>query len=175
MIKVIGIDPGLSATGFGIARGMGLKVDSFSFGSINTSKTLSLPNRLDQIFSEILKMLKDETPELIIVEDVFSVAKFPTAGITLSKVTGVVLLAGFQMGVPVIEVPVREAKQVLTGNGNASKVQLEKAVRRLLNLKTPIRPYHASDAMGLALLGLFRYNSGRPKASADLTQEIVKK
>lgn len=159
MIKIIGLDPGLSATGFGIVKGMGLNVDSFSFGSINTSNKLSLANRLDQIFSKTLRMLKDEAPEQMIVEDVFSVAKFPKAGITLSKVTGVLLLAGYQTGVPVIEVPVREAKQVLTGNGNASKIQLEKAVRRLLNLTTPIRPYHASDAMGMALLGLFRYNA----------------
>jgi crossover junction endodeoxyribonuclease RuvC len=87
--------------------------------------------------------------------------KFPNAGITLGKVTGVVLLAGCQVGVPVAEIPVREAKQVLTGNGNASKMQLEKAVRRMLNLTERIKPYHASDAMGLALVGLFRHNNGR--------------
>jgi crossover junction endodeoxyribonuclease RuvC len=160
MIKVIGIDPGLSATGVGIVRGMGLKIDGFSFGSINTSKNISLPSRLDQIFSNLLLVLKDEKPDLMLVEDVFSVEKFPKAGITLGKVTGVVLLAGCRVDVPVAEVSVREAKQVLTGNGNASKMQLEKAVRRLLNITTPIRPYHASDAMGLALLGLFRYNDG---------------
>ncbi len=160
MIKVIGIDPGLSATGVGIVKGTGIKVDGFSFGSIHTSKNLPLPSRLDQIFSNLLRVLKDEKPDLMVVEDVFSVDKFPNAGITLGKVTGVVLLAGCRMEVPVIEVPVRESKQVLTGNGNASKFQLEKAVRSLLKLTTPIRPYHASDAMGLALLGLFRYNDG---------------
>ena len=158
MIKVIGVDPGLSATGVGIVRGIDLKVDGFSFGSIHTSKNLPLPNRLDQIFSNLLKVLKDEKPDLMVVEDVFSIEKFPNAGITLGKVTGVILLAGCRMEIPVIEVPVRESKQVLTGNGNATKMQLEKSVRRLLNLTTPIRPYHASDALGLALLGLFRYN-----------------
>ena len=158
MIKVIGVDPGLSATGVGIVRGIDLKVDGFSFGSIHTSKNLPLLNRLDQIFSNLLKVLKDEKPDLMVVEDIFSTEKFPNAGITLGKVTGVILLAGCRMEIPVIEVPVRESKQVLTGNGNATKMQLEKAVRRLLNLTTPIRPYHASDALGLALLGLFRYN-----------------
>lgn len=158
MIKVIGIDPGLSATGVGIIRGMGLKVNGFSFGSIHTSKNLPLPSRLDQIFSELLLILKDEKPDLMVVEDIFSVAKFPNAGITLGKVTGIILLAGYRLDMPIVEVPVRQAKQVLTGNGNASKMQLEKAVRSFLNLTTPIRPYHASDAMGLALLGLFRYH-----------------
>jgi len=158
MIKVIGVDPGLSATGVGIVRGMGLKVDGFSFGSIHTSKNLPLPNRLDQIFSNLLTVLKDQKPDIMVVEDVFSMESFPNAGITLGKVSGVILLAGYQSQVPVIEVPVRESKQVLTGNGNATKMQLEKSVRSLLNMATPIRPYHASDAMGLALLGLFRYN-----------------
>jgi len=159
MVKVIGIDPGLSATGFGIIRGIGLKVDHFYFGSIHTSKNIPLPNRLEQIFSKLLLILGDEKPDLMVVEDVFSAEKFPKAGITLGKVSGVVLLAGCKVDVPVTEVPVREAKQILTGNGNADKKQLELAVRHLLKLKTPIRPYHASDAMGLALLGLFRYRA----------------
>lgn len=162
MVKIVGIDPGLAATGVGIVRGTGFKVDGYSFGSINTSKNLSLPGRLDQIFSNLLQVLTDEKPDIMVVEDVFSVQKFPKAGITLGKVIGVVLLAGCRADVPVIEVPVREAKQVLTGNGNATKNQLEKSVRRVLNLTDPIKPYHASDAMGLALLGLFRYTESTP-------------
>ncbi|MCG2755171.1 MAG: crossover junction endodeoxyribonuclease RuvC [Desulfobacteraceae bacterium] len=156
-IKTIGIDPGLSATGIGIVRGMGLKVEGYSYGSINTSKNISLPSRLNQIFSKLLIILKDEKPDLMVVEDIFSLQKYPKSGITLGKVTGVILLAGNQLDLPVIEVQVREAKQILTGNGSASKMQLERAVRHFLNLTTPIKPYHASDAIGLALIGLFRY------------------
>jgi crossover junction endodeoxyribonuclease RuvC len=157
MIKIIGIDPGLAATGIGIVRGTGLKVDGYAFGSIHTSKALSLPARLDHIFSKLLGVLKEEEPDLMLVEDVFSLDKYPKSGITLGKVTGVILLAGHQISIPVTEVSVREAKQILTGNGNATKAQLEKAVRHVLNLKTPIKPSHASDAMALALIGLFRY------------------
>ncbi len=155
-MKIIGIDPGLAATGVGVVRGTGLKVDGFSFGTINTSSKISLPNRLNQIYSKLLSFLKDEKPDLMVVEDVFSLAKYPKSGITLGQVTGVILLAGYQFDVPVTQIPVREAKQILTGNGNASKMQLEKTVRNLLNLTTPIRPYHASDAIGLALIGLYR-------------------
>jgi crossover junction endodeoxyribonuclease RuvC len=158
MIKIIGIDPGLAATGIGIIRGNGIKVDGYSYGSINTSKK-SLPTRLDQIFSKLLRVLMDEKPDLMVVEDVFSLEKYPKSGIALGKVTGVILLAGCRAEVPVIEVPVREAKKILTGNGNASKAQLEKAVRYLLDLETSIRPFHASDALGLALIGLFRYGN----------------
>ena len=158
MITVIGIDPGLSATGIGIAKGAGMVVESFSFSSIQTQKNFPLPSRLNQIYSNLIRVLKDEKPDLMVVEDVFSIEKFPNAGITLGKVTGVVLLAGCRLDIPVVEISVRESKQVLTGNGNASKTQLERAVRSLLNLTTPIRPFHASDAMGLALVGLFRHH-----------------
>ena len=165
MIKIIGIDPGLSATGVGIVRGIGTKIKGYSFGSINTSKNKSLPNRLDHIYSKLLQILKDENPDLMVVEDVFSLEKYPKSGITLGQVSGVVLLAGNGADVLSVEVPVREAKQVLTGNGNASKMQLEESVRYRLNHKTTIRPYHASDALGLALIGLYRYqemlNAGR--------------
>ncbi|MFH2218295.1 MAG: crossover junction endodeoxyribonuclease RuvC [Pseudomonadota bacterium] len=157
MKKVIGIDPGLAETGVGIVRGAGIKVDGFSFGSISTSQNISLPGRLEKIFSKLLLILKNEKPDLMVVEDIFSLKKYPKSGISLGKVTGVILLAAFQNHVPTVEVPVREAKQILTGNGNAGKDQLEKAVRRELNLTSPIRPYHASDALALALIGLYRH------------------
>ena len=157
MITIIGIDPGLAATGVGIVRGNGRKVADYSFGSISTSSSHSLPNRLDHIFSKLLRTLRYERPDLMVIEDVFSLAKYPKSGINLGQVTGVVMLAGWQAGVKSLEIPVREAKQVLTGNGNASKMQLEASVRHRLKHKTPIRPYHASDAMGLALIGFYRY------------------
>jgi len=158
MIKIIGIDPGLAATGIGIVQGNRSTITGYSFGSINTSKNNSLPDRLNQIFSKLLKVLKDEAPDKMVVEDVFSLEKYPKSGITLGQVSGVVMLAAHRSGVTSVEVPVREAKQVLTGNGNARKQQLEEAVRRRLKHKTPIRPYHASDALGLALIGLYRYH-----------------
>jgi crossover junction endodeoxyribonuclease RuvC len=157
MITIIGIDPGLAATGIGIVRGHGLRIEGYSFGSINTSQNTSLPERLDQIFSKLLQILKNEKPDLMIVEEVYSLNRHPKSGILLGQVTGIVFLAGFQAAVPLLEVSVREAKQVLTGNGNATKMQLEKAVRHQLNHKQPIRPLHASDAMGLALIGLYRH------------------
>ena len=157
MIKVIGIDPGLSATGIGIVKGHGSKLEGYSFGSINTSTKSALPKRLDKIFSKLALILAQEQPDLMVVEDVYSLKKYPKSGILLGQVTGVVLLAGFQASVSSIEIPVREAKQILTGNGNANKAQLEKAVRHRLNHREPIRPSHASDAIGLALIGLYRY------------------
>ena len=163
MVKIIGIDPGLSATGIGIIKGHGSKIDGYSFGSISTSTNSALPKRLDKIFSKLVQILSQEQPDLMVIEDVYSLKKYPKSGIMLGQVTGIVLLAGFQASVPSIEIPVREAKQILTGNGNANKAQLEKVVRHRLKHKEPIRPSHASDAIGMALIGLYRYQDGLNK------------
>lgn len=93
----------------------------------------------------------------MVVEDMFSLKQYPKSGITLGKVAGVILLAASQKRLPVMEIPVREAKRVLTGNGAAGKAQLERSVRRLLSINDPIRPFHASDALALAIIGLYRY------------------
>jgi len=156
-LKLIGIDPGLAATGIGVVTGHGQKVTDFAYGVIRTQQKAPTSARLDQIYSRLHNLFKDEKPDLIVVEDIFSLDKYPRSGITLGKVCGVVLLAAYHVNVEVIEIPVREAKQVLTGNGNAGKGQLEKAVRQALGCPGPIRPDHASDALGLALIGLFRY------------------
>ena len=68
MITIIGIDPGLSATGVGIVRGNGRSVAGYSFGSISTSKNNSLSNRLDHIFSKLLQVLKNEKPDLVLLD-----------------------------------------------------------------------------------------------------------
>lgn len=156
-LKVIGIDPGLAATGVGIVQGQNLKVAGYAFGTIKTPQTASQGSRLEIIHSRLSTLFSDEKPDLIVMEDVFSLDKYPKSGISLGKVCGVILLASQKAGVQAKEIPVREAKQVLTGNGNASKEQLEMAVRNALGCEAPIRPFHASDALGLALIGLFRY------------------
>ncbi|MGD8992600.1 MAG: crossover junction endodeoxyribonuclease RuvC [Desulfobacterales bacterium] len=161
MVKIIGIDPGLSATGIGIVSGSGSKIDSYSFGCIHTTKFTPLPGRLDKIFSKLYQLLKSEIPDLMVIEDVYSLNRYPKSGIILGQVTGVIQLAGFRAAIPALEVTVREAKQILTGNGNASKAQFEKAVRHCLNHKARIKPVHASDATGLALIGLYRYQDIR--------------
>jgi crossover junction endodeoxyribonuclease RuvC len=157
MTKIVGIDPGLAATGVGVVKGRGMKVSGYSFGCITTPPSISLAQRLDRIFSKLHQLLIAEIPDLVVVEDVFSLKEYPKSGISLGQVSGVVMLAACRAGLTCVQVPVREAKQVLTGNGNASKDQLEKAVRRRIDHPRPIRPFHAADALGLALIGLLRW------------------
>ena len=75
----------------------------------------------------------------------------------LGKVVGVILIAAYQAEAHIKEVSVREAKKVISGNGNADKYQVEEATRNFLGHPEPIRPFHASDALALAITGLFRY------------------
>jgi len=154
--KVIGIDPGLADTGFGIVQGSGSRVGDYSFGTIQTSKTDALPRRLEHIFSELSSLLKAEKPDLIVIEDIFSLKQYPKSGIALGKVSGVILLACSQCDIGTMEIAVKEVKRVLTGNGSARKDQIERAVRHFLKSETPIRPSHASDAIALALVGFMR-------------------
>lgn len=167
MIKVMGIDPGLAATGIGIVWGRGDRICGCSFGCIQTDAARGTPRRLEKIHSGIQRVSVSEKPALMIVEEVFSMGRHPKSGLSLGRVSGVVMLAAAQAEIPLREVAVREAKQVLTGNGNATKEQLEEAVRVRLGLETPIRPFHCSDALGLAIIGLMRYHRQiRPDGAA---------
>ncbi|MEW6079697.1 MAG: crossover junction endodeoxyribonuclease RuvC [Thermodesulfobacteriota bacterium] len=158
MTKVLGIDPGLAETGVGIVEGEKTEIHHYSFGSIQTDKAQPLPGRLNHIFSSITSLLQSESPDIMIVEDVFSLKAYPASGIMLGQVTGIILLAGYRAKADVVSVPVREAKKVITGNGNAGKKQMAESVRRILRHETVIRPDHASDALALAIMGLFRYD-----------------
>jgi crossover junction endodeoxyribonuclease RuvC len=165
---VLGIDPGLADTGVGLISGRGRQVVHYAYGSVHTQKSLSLGERLDQIYRRLCDTLSDAAPDLMVVEDLFSLRRYPKSGLLLGEVTGVILLAGYRRSVPTIQLPAREAKQILTGNGNASKSQLELAVRHTLNCGAPIRPSHAADALGMALIGLFRFEHLRePQAFKD--------
>jgi crossover junction endodeoxyribonuclease RuvC len=156
MPRIVGIDPGLAETGFGIVTGNGFTPEAFVYGVVRTSKNDPLSKRLHMIYTELSSVLENQKPEMMIIEDIFSRSRFPRSAITLGKVSGVILMAGYDAGIEVREIPVREVKQILTGNGNASKKQIEMAVRHFLNSPDPIKPNHASDAIAMALIGLFR-------------------
>ncbi len=158
-MKVMGVDPGLAHTGVAVISGSPGKVTAFSWGTIATRPPAPDHERLLLIHERLAAILAEEGPALLVLEAAYSLPRYPKSGLLLGKVLGAILVAASRAGVPVAEVAVREAKQVLTGNGAASKAQLERAVRDHLGLDRPITPSHASDAAALALIGLFRYSS----------------
>ncbi len=168
-VTVLGIDPGLAATGIGFVTGLGNKIFQYAYGAVNTSQRAVQGKRLEKIYDRVNALIQKEQPDLVVIESVFSLEKYPKSAIALGKVCGVILLAAQKSQCVVKEVAVREAKQVLTGNGNAPKEQLEKAVRNVLGCQSAIRPYHASDALGLALIGLFRYDGYQREIKERIT------
>ena len=157
MIKVVGIDPGLAGTGIGVIQGNRKDILGYSFGSIATQTKDPIHSRLHTIYSKTLAFLIEQQPDHVVIEDIYSLEKYPGSGIMLGKVSGVLLVAAYTAGVNVEEIPVREVKKIVCGNGGADKYQMERAVRNLLKHHDPIRPFHASDALGLALTGYYRY------------------
>jgi crossover junction endodeoxyribonuclease RuvC len=157
MIKVVGIDPGLAGTGIGVVQGNSKQICAYSFGSISTDAQDPVSLRLHIIYSKILDFLREQQPDHVVIEDIYSLEKYPGSGIMLGKVSGVILVAAFKAGLDAEEIPVREVKKIISGNGRADKFQMERAVRHLLNHDGKIRPFHASDALGLALTGYYRH------------------
>lgn len=156
-VCIAGIDPGLASTGLGVIRGCGTKIDEYAFGCVHTSSKLDISSRLEIIHNRLSDFLESTRPDILIIEDVFSIDAYPKSSIILGNVTGVILLTAKLKDVRVEKLAVREAKKNLSGNGAASKQQLEKTVRDILKHKERIAPYHASDALALAIAGLRRY------------------
>lgn len=161
VFKVVGIDPGLAGTGIGIIEGDKSSVTGYSFGSIATDAKEPIHFRLFTIYSKVLNFLQQQQPDHVVIEDIYSLEKYPGSGIMLGKVSGVLLVAAYQAGLNVEEISVREVKKIVSGNGSADKYQMERAVRNLLNHQGKIRPFHASDALGLALAGYYRHRRKR--------------
>lgn len=155
--KVVGIDPGLAGTGIGVVYGEDNQISGYSFGSITTRVSDPIHYRLNDIFTKILDFISEQKPDVVVIEDIYSLEKYPGSGIMLGKVSGVLLVAACRAGVEVLEIPVREVKKIISGNGSADKHQMERSVRNYLNHAEPIRPFHASDALALAIAGFFRY------------------
>lgn len=160
MIKVVGIDPGLAGTGVGVVEGDAARIVGYSFGSVTTDSQDPTHHRLNLIYTKIFDFLTRQKPDYVIIEDIYSLEKYPGSGIMLGKVSGVLLLAAYKAGLNTEEIAVREVKKIISGNGSADKYQMERAVRNLLGHDAPIRPFHASDALGLAITGYYRNRKG---------------
>ena len=157
-VRVIGIDPGLAKTGFAIVEPLQKGGRVCHSGNIQTGPENPLEDRLSIIYHELSRVLQEWSPDLMILEDVFVVERFPMAAMKLGEVRGIIRLAAKNMSVPISEMKPTEVKSALTGSGRAGKEQIKRVVRRILHIKDKIKSDHISDAMALALTGLTRNN-----------------
>lgn len=147
--RILGIDPGTNATGYGVIEKAGSGIVYVSCGVIRPSSRMPLPKRLVAIYDGICEVIEKHKPAQAAVEDVF-VSKNPRSALKLGQARGVLLLAALQRGLPVQEYAPRAVKQAVTGYGQASKAQVQQMVRALLRLSAnPSKD--AADALAVAI------------------------
>ena len=152
-MRILGIDPGLSLTGYGcvdLGRN-GLDPTLVEAGVLRLKSKSSIPFRLNQLHGDLLELIDELKPDRLVVEKLFSHYKHVRTAILMAHGRGVVLLAGQARGVPIDELAVTEIKKALTGNGHASKRQMQLAVMTQCNLREPPCPPDVADAIAIAL------------------------
>jgi crossover junction endodeoxyribonuclease RuvC len=159
---ILGIDPGLASTGFGAIRCDKSTPFLVKCGYIKTSSKEHISNRIYQIHSDLNQLINLLNPDLIAIENVFSLVKYPRAGILLGGVLGIIYLSVFQNNISMIEITPKEVKNSLVGYGGANKLQIKETIKRLLKI-TDIKSFHASDALAIALTAFYRKTPGRVK------------
>jgi len=152
----LGIDPGLAATGFAVIGCLNRGGDLCDWGAI-TTRAGALPEmRLQEIYHAVRALIEQWRPDVIAVEDVYVLDRYPRAALQLGEVKGVIALAAAEARLEYMQVKPAEIKRALTGNGRAPKQQVHAAVQRSLGLTHSITPDHASDAAAIALMALSR-------------------
>ena len=150
---IIGIDPGLVKTGYGIISIKNERFELIDFGIIDPNPNDTIPNRIFTIFSDIEQLINTYSPSVFSIEDVFYSRNFKSA-MLLGQARGAAVLAAAKYKLPIFEYSAKKVKQSITGNGNADKTQVQYMVIKILNIKTTSMPLDASDALGIALCHL---------------------
>ena len=148
-MRVIGIDPGSYATGFGLVERSGNQFTRSRSGVVRGRAGSSLIERLEMIHEGVVAVLKEEAPDAVAVETPFY-AKSVKSTLILGHVRGVVLLAVREAGAELFEYAPRQVKSAVVGNGAASKEQIQFMVKRLLCLSEEPPP-DAADALAVAI------------------------
>lgn len=153
-VKILGIDPGIGRTGWGIVEARGAKLEVRSYGCIETDKSLSLEKRLSVLFDRLLEILEKEKPEEAAVEELFFSKNVKTA-MSVGHARGVALLSLAKAKLPVFEYSPSEVKLAVTGYGSAEKRQVEKMMMLTLKLSQKPKIDDTSDALAVALTHAF--------------------
>ena len=147
---VLGIDPGLARTGFGVIESTGNNLKMITYGVIETAPSISTDSRLKEIFQEIKNLIKKYKPQKFSIEKIFFCKNEKTI-IEVSEARGVVLLAACQNNLSIYEFTPLEVKCAIAGYGKADKKQVQKMIQILLKLEKVPRPDDAADALAIAI------------------------
>ena len=150
---IIGIDPGLVNTGYGIISIQRNNPSIIDFGIIKPNSREVISKRLFTIFSDVSELMELHKPDVFSIEEVFYSKNFKSA-LMLGHARGAAILAAAKYNLPVFEYSAKKVKQSITGNGNADKTQLQYMIKQIFKLNQLPSPLDASDALGIALCHL---------------------
>jgi len=149
-MRIIGVDPGLAVTGYGVVESEYSRSRLVDYGCIRTSAEETAAERLARIYRELGAVLRQAQAEAMAVEKLFF-CKNTSSAMQVGEARGIVMLAGHHAGLRVFEYTPLQVKQAVTGFGRAEKAQVQQMVACVLALKHLPRPVDAADALAIAL------------------------
>lgn len=147
---ILGIDPGIADTGFGLIKIVNNKLTCLDYGSIKTSAKLPLADRLEIINLQLTKLIKKYRPDLIAIEELFFCNNAKTA-LIVGQARGVAVLTAKLNKIKSVEFTPYQVKQAVSTYGHAKKDQVQRMVKLILNLKELPKPDDAADALAIAI------------------------
>ncbi len=150
-MRILGIDPGLRLTGYGVIDHQPFRPILVDGGVIRLTLATSLADRLVELEAELDALLLEHQPDVCAVEQLYAHYKHPRTAILMGHARGVILLAARKRGLQVEQFPANRVKQSVTGHGHASKSQMQRAIQSQWNLPTPPEPPDVADALAVAL------------------------
>jgi crossover junction endodeoxyribonuclease RuvC len=150
MVVVMGIDPGVASTGFGIVRVAGASMSAIDGGVIDSRPDEPLSARLVRIHGALAELLSWHAPAAVALEDLYF-GKNVRSATAVGQARGVVMLAAGQRGVPCFDYTPQAVKMAVCGTGAAAKRQVQQMVGSLLGLPRPPESEHAADALAVAI------------------------
>ena len=149
-MKVLGIDPGTAACGYGIVHESDGRIRSVVYGWWRTPANKRPELRLKTIFDGVQQLIAEHAPAAVALEESFVGADARIA-LSVGQARGAVLVAAAAAGVECTEYPPARVKQVVCGYGRAEKAQVQRMVRTILALEALPTPHHAADALAVAI------------------------
>ncbi len=147
---VIGIDPGIANTGFGVVRVAGQRMVALDGGVIETTDDERIERRLGKLYESLGELISWHEPKAMALEDLFFGRNVASA-LSVGEARGVALLAAAGNAVPCFDYTPQAVKKAVCGSGSADKGQVQRMVASLLGLPEPPAPDHAADAFAVAI------------------------
>lgn len=166
LMRILGIDPGLNTTGYGVLEIVGRKPKLVEAGVVRSKPSGTMPERIREIYDGVSEVLASLKPEVLALEKLYSHYDRPTTAILMGHARGVICLAAAEAGIEVVDYAATQVKKTLTGNGRAPKGQMQLAIQRELNLNTLPEPPDVADALAIAFCHFCTAKNG-PRITAD--------